>query len=31
MERGKVDIARREIRDVNRDHDVSAKEWVEQS
>ena len=31
MERGKVDVARREIRDVNRNHDVSAKEWVEQA
>ena len=31
MDRGKVDVARREIKDVNRNHDVSAKEWVEQS
>jgi len=31
MERGKADVARREIRDVNKNHDVSAKEWVEAS
>jgi hypothetical protein len=31
MERGKVDEARREVRDVNKAVDVSAKEWVEQS
>lgn len=31
MERGKVDEARREVRDVNKSNDVSAKEWVEQS
>lgn len=31
MERGKVDIARREIRDVNNNHNVSDKEWVEAS
>ena len=31
MERGKVDVARREIRDVNTKYDVSAKEWIEQS
>jgi len=31
MERGKVDVARREIRDVNKNHDVSAREWVESS
>jgi len=28
MERGKVDIARREIKEVNRNVDISAKEWV---
>jgi hypothetical protein len=31
MERGKVDVARREVRDVNRTNDVSAKEWIEQA
>ena len=31
MERGKVDEARREVRDVNKSNDVSAKEWIEQS
>jgi hypothetical protein len=31
MERGKVDVARREVREVKKDYDVSAKEWVEQS
>lgn len=31
MERGKVDTARREVRDVNKNHDISAKEWVEQA
>jgi hypothetical protein len=31
MERGKVDEARREVRDVNKTNDVSAKEWIEQS
>ena len=31
MERGKVDEARREVRDVDKSNDVSAKEWVEQS
>lgn len=31
MERGRVDVARREIRDVNKAYDVSAKEWIEQS
>ena len=31
MERGKVDEARREVRDVNKTNDISAKEWVEQS
>lgn len=29
MERGKVDIARRNITDVNKKYDVSEKEWVE--
>ena len=29
MERGKVEVARREIRDVNKKVDISAKEWVE--
>jgi hypothetical protein len=31
MERGKVDEARREVRDVNKSNDVSAKEWIEQA
>lgn len=31
MERGKVDVARRDVRDVNKTNDVSAKEWVEQA
>ena len=31
MERGKVDVARREVRDVDKTNDVSAKEWVEQA
>jgi hypothetical protein len=31
MERGRVDVARREIKDVNKAHDVSAKEWIEQN
>jgi hypothetical protein len=31
MERGKVDEARREVRDVNKTNDISAKEWVEQA
>lgn len=31
MERGKVDRARREIRDVDESRDISAKEWVEAS
>ena len=31
MERGKVDRARREVRDVDETHDISAKEWVEAS
>lgn len=31
LPRGKVDIARREIKDVNKTNDVSAKEWVEQA
>jgi hypothetical protein len=31
MERGKVDTARREVRDVNKGNDISAKEWVEQA
>jgi hypothetical protein len=31
MERGKVDTARREVRDVNKNNDISAKEWVEQA
>ena len=31
MERGRMDVARREIKDVNKNYDVSAKEWVEQS
>ena len=31
MERGKVDTARREVREVNKSVDISAKEWVEQA
>lgn len=31
MERGKVDAARRDVKDVNKTNDVSAKEWVEQA
>jgi ssDNA-binding replication factor A large subunit len=31
MERGRVDVARRDIKDVNKSYDVSAKEWIEQS
>jgi hypothetical protein len=31
MERGKVDTARREVRDVKKENDISAKEWVEQA
>jgi hypothetical protein len=31
MKGGKVDVARREVREVNKTNDVSAKEWVEQS
>ena len=29
MERGKIDVARREVRDVNKENDISAKEWIE--
>ena len=29
MERGKVEVARREIDEVNKKLDISAKEWVE--
>lgn len=28
---GKADVARREVREVNKANDISAKEWVEQS
>lgn len=31
MERGKVDIAKKEVRDVEKSVDISAKEWVEQA
>lgn len=31
MERGKVSTARREVRDVNKAVDISAKEWIEQA
>ena len=31
MERGKVDIARKEITKINKDLNVSDKEWVEQA
>ena len=29
MEGGKVDVARRQVENVNEKHDVSAKEWIE--
>lgn len=31
MERGKIDIANREIKEVDKSIDISAKEWVEQA
>jgi hypothetical protein len=31
MDRGRVDVARREVREVNKNFDVSAKEWIEQN
>lgn len=31
LQNGKADIARREVREVNKANDISAKEWVEQS
>lgn len=31
MERGKVGAARREVKDVNKSNDISAKEWIEQA
>lgn len=29
MQRGKIDLARREIKEVNEKNDISAKEWIE--
>ena len=31
MRRGRVDAARREVREVNESNDISAKEWIEAS
>ena len=31
MDRGRVEAARRDIKEVSKDHDVSEKEWVEAS
>jgi len=30
-ERGKIDVARREVNEVNTKVDISSKEWVEQA